>query len=100
MILNLAKQAVNKLGMISKQKVIHAEPVNLNIAEEIDSSDSINVPDIKYYLNSEIERLDYFGIQELRVLDNFFCNCLMKIQKLLPQKYSSNFFPNFLKKPD
>ncbi|HAT8180411.1 TPA: hypothetical protein JA361_13370 [Legionella pneumophila] len=98
MIRNLAKQAVNKLGMISKQKVIHTEPVNLNIAETTDSYNHLNSTDIKGYLNSEIERLDYFGIQELRVLDNFFSQLPDENSKIATAKILIEFFSKFPEK--
>ncbi|HAU1152643.1 TPA: hypothetical protein JBI12_11980 [Legionella pneumophila] len=94
----MAKQAVNKLGMMSKQKVIHSEPVNLNIAEKTDSYNHLNSTDIKDYLSSEIECLDYFGIQELRVLDNFFSQLPDENSKIAAAKILIEFFSKFPEK--
>lgn len=131
MIRNLAKRAVNRLGMLSKQKVIHTEPINLNITEKTDNSNSHSAPDIKDYLNleiehpepinlniaektdnsnshsttnikdylnSEIEHLDYFGIEELRILDNFFSQLSDENSKIATAKILFEFFSKFPEK--
>ncbi|HAT1659105.1 TPA: hypothetical protein I8Z33_002896 [Legionella pneumophila] len=104
MIRNLAKQAANRLGMLTKQKVIHTELINSNTVEKPDVCDSINISnaisisDINDYLKLEIERLDYFGIQELQVLDNIFSQLPDENTKIAAAKMLIEFFSKFPEK--
>jgi hypothetical protein len=92
MIRKMARRAMNKFGKSPEQTphlIINHEPVSVVIPEK---------QDIRSYLYSDIQALNYFGILEVRVIDKLFTELTDEQSKIDNAKIIIEFFSRFPEK--